>query len=160
MFSGAAPSRLSPAWQERLARQAARIGCLFQELGYFGRCSFDCILVGGDETRAELHWVECNGRWGGVSIPMTLGNRLFGDWTCRPPVIIERCDLAWPRRTFAEVLDLLGGDLYRPGVRESGTVVLSPGRIEQGSGYELMVLGVTVEAARQQAERLAARLAP
>jgi hypothetical protein len=160
VFSGAAPSRLAPAWCGRLAGEAARLATLLQELGYFGRCSFDSILVGDDEAHADLHWVECNGRWGGVSIPMTLANRLLGDWTRRPPVIIERCGLRGPRRRLADFLAVLEGDLYRPGLRETGVIVLSPGRIEAGSGYQLMVLGETLAAARASADALVARLAP
>jgi hypothetical protein len=87
-FSGATPSALPPDWQRRVAIEAVKLGTLFQALGYYGRCSFDAIIVGDSGELAELHWVECNGRWGGVSIPMTLTNRLTGDWTRSPPVII------------------------------------------------------------------------
>jgi hypothetical protein len=160
VFSGAAPSALSGPRQRQVADEAARLACLFQDLGYFGRCSFDAILVGDNEADARLHWVECNGRWGGVSIPMTLANRLVGDWARHPPVIIERCDLRGPRRDLPSVLAELDDDLYRPRTHPEGAVVLSPGRLEEGTGFELMVLGDSTEAAQARAQAVAAKLAP
>lgn len=158
VFGGAAPSDLAPAWHARLAEEAVRLACVFQDLGYFGRCSFDSILIGADEDTAELHWVECNGRWGGVSLPMTLANRLIGDWAKRALVIIDRGNLQGQPRDLSALLSEWQDELYRPGRRETGTVILSPGRLVLGTGFELMVLGETHEAARAQAEALAARL--
>jgi hypothetical protein len=160
IFSGAAPSALSPSWQQRLADQAARVGRLFQELGYFGRCSFDAILVGKEKGGAEIHWVQCNGRWGGVSIPMTVANRLVGDWTRRPPVIIERRELHGSRRDLQAILDELADELYMPDTHPTGAVILYPGRLEEGTGFGVMVLGETLEAARAQADSVAAKLVP
>jgi hypothetical protein len=159
-FGGAAESALPKPWRHRLAQESVRLACVFQELGYFGRCSFDSIIVGEDLATASLHWVECNGRWGGVSIPMTLANRLIGDWTRRPPVIIDRANLPGAPRSFDDVLAELDADLFKPGVRETGAVIISPSRLQDGSGYEIMVLGKTVAAAKAHAEDLAAGLAP
>lgn len=86
-FVGAQPTQLSPHWQARLAEEAVLLARLFQTLGYFGRCSFDAVLTGVNLAAAEAHWIECNGRWGGVSIPMTLMNRFVGDWRRRPFVV-------------------------------------------------------------------------
>jgi hypothetical protein len=158
IFSGAAPSALAEAWQLRAAREAARLATLFQALGYFGRCSFDAVLVGDDEKSAELHWVECNGRWGGVSIPMTLTNRLSGDWTLTPPVIFERAGLDGRPRAFDDLLKALSDDLYRSGSRPRGLIVLSPGRIEAGAGYEAMILETSVAAGLKRAGRIEERL--
>jgi hypothetical protein len=38
------------------------------------------ILTGSDLESSEIKFIECNGRWGGTSLPMTLMNRIFGDW--------------------------------------------------------------------------------
>ncbi len=157
-FGGAAPSALPPAWQARVATEAVKLGILLQTLGYFGRCSFDSILVGRDTERAELHWVECNGRWGGVSIPMTLTNRLAGDWTRLPPVIIENGRLHGRRRALQDILSELRDDLYRRGSRPSGLVILSPGRLETGTGYEAMVLEATAAEGQARAESLVNKL--
>jgi hypothetical protein len=157
-FGGAAPSTLPGHWRQRLVQEAVRLACVFQELGYFGRCSFDAIIVGKDLATANLHWVECNGRWGGVSIPMTLANRLIGDWALRPPVIIDRENMSGAPRDFDEILSELDADLFKPGLRETGAVIISPSRLQDGSGYEVMVLGKSIMAAKADAEDLAARL--
>lgn len=160
VFGGAAPTVLSKRWQERLTDEAGRIGFLFQELGYFGRCSFDAILTDHSQAEASLHWIECNGRWGGTSIPMTLANRLVGDWHQRPFVIIERNDLSGPGQSVEAFLGSIAADLYVVGKRSRGAVLLSPGQVERGTGYEIMVMADTPDAARKEAESLALKLAP
>jgi len=141
-------------WQRRLAGEAALLGALFQRLGYFGRCSFDAILVGPDLDRALLHWIECNGRWGGVSLPLTLASRLFGDWRRRPFVIQERSDLRGPPQDFADILARLAGHLYVAGGGPVGAVILAPWPLETGTGYELMVFDSDVELASERARRV------
>jgi hypothetical protein len=153
-FAGAAPSTLPEDWQRRLAREAALLGALFQRLGYFGRCSFDAIVVGFDVERAVLHWIECNGRWGGVSLPVTLASRLFGDWRRRPFVIVERSDLHGPPRKFSDVLRKLEGHLYVAGGDPAGAVILTPSPLEKGTGYELMVFDADVQLASERAHRI------
>jgi hypothetical protein len=157
-FAGAAPSELPTWWQHRLAEEAVRLGLLFQSLGYFGRCSFDAILIGQGTDRWQLHWVECNGRWGGVSIPMTLANRLVGNWRRWPFVVVDRMGLRALPRSLESVLARMDSELLVPGIHPTGVVVLSPGRLEAGSGFEIMVLGQTVAGARAQADRIAASL--
>lgn len=157
-FGGATPSTLPPAWQNRAAIEAVKLGTLFQALGYFGRCSFDAILIGDSGKPAELHWVECNGRWGGVSVPMTLTNRLAGDWTRLPPVIIGVDGLSGRARPLQEIISGLRDDLYRRGTRPNGLVILSPGRLVAGVGYEAMILESSVAVGRAQARNAAKRL--
>jgi hypothetical protein len=146
-FAGAAPSALPAALQHRLAGEAVRIGAVFQRLGYFGRCSFDAIVVGERAERALVHWVECNGRWGGVSLPLTLVNRLTGNWAEHPFVVLEEAHLELAPRSFESVLAALEGQLYERG-GAAGVVLLSPGRLEQGDGFELLAIGKSVEEAR------------
>ncbi len=139
-FVGATPSTLGEALCQRLADEAAALGYLFQELGYFGRCSLDSIIVGESEDVAQLHWIECNGRWGGTSIPMTLANRLIGDWARAYLVIAERSDFPGPGWAFQDFCDGIGKLLFRRHGPPRGVVVLSPSRVEAGTGYELLVL--------------------
>jgi hypothetical protein len=89
---------------------------------------------------------------------MTLANRLVGDWIRRPFVIVERCDLKGPSRDMGAVLAELENELFWPGRRSTGVVVLSPGPISEGTGFELMVIDDSVEAARAQAEAVGTRL--
>jgi len=88
-FAGAERVEPAPPWGDQLANEAMMLATLLQDLGYFGRCSFDALLVGGAGADVSLHWVECNGRWGAVSIPMTLANRLVGDLNRAPFVVIQ-----------------------------------------------------------------------
>ena len=89
---------------------------------------------------------------------MTLANRLVGDWTEKALVIIERAGLRGQPRPLADILADLQDELYWPGRRESGLVLLSPGLLEQGQGFEAMVLDSDVSAARARAPRLAEKL--
>ncbi len=157
-FSGAVPSRLARTWMDRIAAQAASLALFFQAIGYFGRCSFDAIIVGETRLDGVLHWIECNGRWGGVSIPMTLVNRLTGNWRDHPFVVLENSHRHGSGIEFGRVLHALKDDLYRPNVHPQGVVLLSPNPIEVGTGYQLLALGKTVADARERATRVAMKL--
>jgi hypothetical protein len=140
-FVGAVPCRAPEEWLKRLADEAMVIACLFQRLGYFGRCSFDSVISGKDYAGAELHWIECNGRWGGTSIPMTLANRLVGDWATRPLIIVQRTGLSNPPRDIPTALARLGTLMFRGKETDAGVVLLTPGGLEEGSGLHFMLLG-------------------
>jgi hypothetical protein len=157
-FVGAAPSWLPAGWQQRLADEAVRLALLFQELGYVGRCSFDAVLAGSDLESAAVHWVDANGRWGGVSIAMTVANRLVGDWQRRPFVIVQRSRLQMPARSLPAVLDDIGSKLFQLSDGRTGTVVLAPCRLVEGSGMNLMVLAGDLASAEADAETVKARL--
>jgi hypothetical protein len=75
VFAGSVPLPKSDPVFGLFAVSSLHLATVFQCLGYVGRCSFDAI-VSGDQ---DLRYVECNGRWGGTSIPMTLMKRLFGE---------------------------------------------------------------------------------
>ena len=157
-FVGAVPSGLPIFWRRRIAFEAARLGTLFQHLGYFGRCSFDAVLVGRTDTRGRLHWVECNGRWGGVSIPMTLANRLTGDWAAGGFLVMIRRLEGLRAKSTADFLKRFADALYRPGVAPAGAVLLSPGPLDIGKGIDLLILGRDAADARERGEALLARL--
>jgi hypothetical protein len=157
-FAGAAPAALPAAVQARIARDVARLGYILQCLGYYGRCSFDGILIGRSTDRAALHWVECNGRWGGVSIPMTLANRLTGDWAKRPFVIADRAGLNARPCDFDDALPAFGADLFTPGEGAGGVIFLSPSRLAAGTGFEIMAVDRTAAEARARLARAVDRL--
>ena len=89
---------------------------------------------------------------------MTLTNRLAGDWTRLPFVVIERERLRGRRRPLEEILSELRDDLYRHDAHPTGLVILSPGRMEAGMGYQAMVLDTSVTRARARAETMADKL--
>jgi hypothetical protein len=157
-FVGAAPTWLPIEWQQRLADESVRLAFLFQELGYFGRCSFDAVVVGADLDSAALHWVDANGRWGGVSIALTAANRLAGDWQRRPFVIVQRSGLHMAPRPLPAVLDDIGPHAFRAADGRTGAVVLAPCRLVEGTGMNLMVLAADVDAAEADAATVKARL--
>lgn len=154
VFAGAVPARLPEHTTVRIAREAVLLASLFQQLGYFGRCSFDAILVGPDPATAELHWIECNGRWGGTSIPMTLVNRLTGDWAETPFAVVDPEHPGPPG--FETALERLGDRLFTEGGR-SGVVFLSPGD-EAGRGAAFLAVAPTVRQACRAADEACAAL--
>jgi len=154
-FVGAVPSGVPPVWRQRLADEAMQLAVLFQRLGYFGRCSFDAVIAGAAFSAAELHWIECNGRWGGASIPMTLANRLIGDWARRAFMIVQRTNLSIAPRELSQALHRLRGLLFRRQSTDTGAVLLTPGGLEQGTGLHFLLLARDAEALSEQAAALA-----
>ena len=158
-FSGARPARLHSDWQSRIAQQAYEIGRVLQYLGYHGRCSLDAIIVGLPERGAQLHWVECNGRWGGASLPLSLNRRLDrGKSGSLPFVVFEEAHQQQPARRLQSVIEALEPYLYRQGLRDEGAVLLSPGRLLEGSGFEIMLRAENIDGAMDRAAKLSALL--
>jgi hypothetical protein len=153
-FSGATPTRLSMALQHRIAGEALCMGALFQSLGYVGRCSFDAIVLARQGSEPDLHWIECNGRWGGVSIPMTLVNRLGGE--AGQPFVVALVHEMAIERDLHTVLETLGDTLYRPD--RGGAIVLSPGFLHARGRLELLVLGRSADHAVATASDISRRL--
>ncbi len=152
-FTGAVAANLPENLAYQLVDGAFRLAFLFQQLGYFGRCSFDTVLFGKDYANAKLHWIECNGRWGGVSIPMTLANRLTGNWHEKPFALVHKSSLSYKKRSFDEILQLADKLLYRPGRTKEGIVLLTPNDLERGQGLHMIALANSIEAAKALASR-------
>jgi hypothetical protein len=89
---------------------------------------------------------------------MTLTNRLAGDWTRLPPVVIDNDRLHGRQCALQDILSKLQDDLYCRGSHPHGLVILSPGLLETGTGYEAMVLEATAAEGRARAESLAKKL--
>lgn len=83
-FLGSTPAVFPVDLERRITRSCALLGRIFQLMGYVGRCSFDLLLVGDHIESSHFKFIECNGRWGGTSGPMSLMNRWFGDWALQP----------------------------------------------------------------------------
>jgi hypothetical protein len=152
-FVGSVPAELPERWQRRLAEDAMRLASALQFLGYFGRCSLDSLLVGKTLDSAVLHWIECNGRWGGVSIPMTIVNRLTGGGAKAKFVVVHHIEEGLPPHPFADALKALDEILFRQGRPEEGIILLSPVEIEAGRGVQMAACAETVAAARKLSDR-------
>lgn len=153
VFIGAIRAELTSEWEQRLAGEAARLAYVFQRLGYFGRCSFDVLLSGNDLETANVHWIECNGRWGGVSVPMTLANRLLADPAAWNPVIVQKESEALEPRAFGKVLERCHDMLFDPGHLDDGIVFLTPTGLEQGKAMHFMTLSRSLERSTSLARR-------
>lgn len=157
-FSGAVRTTLPPGLDERLAHEGLMLASLFQRLGYFGRCSFDSVISGEDFGSAKLIWIECNGRWGGVSVPMTFLNTLFSDSEI-PAFVIHHAPGATRRRqTFSEGIEKVRDLLWTP-ERAAGVIFLTPSGFETGENLHFVSLDATTESARRNAELTVRRLA-
>ncbi|MEX3007241.1 hypothetical protein [Hoeflea sp. TYP-13] len=152
-FVGATSARLDPEHDKQVCAEALTLGLLFQNLGYFGRCSFDAVLAGVDRESAQLHWIECNGRWGGVSLPMTFLNRIFSVETMPDYVIWQHSDLDFPAMPFTEALTRLDSGLYKAGSDPEGIIFTSPTGIETGTGLQMIALGWNEKEAMNLANR-------
>ncbi len=153
VFVGSVPAQLPEGWSLRLAGEAMRLATVLQLLGYFGRCSLDTLLIGKNLDSADLHWIECNGRWGGVSIPMTIVNRLKRGAAHSKFVVVQRSAESYPPRPFGEALRALDGLLFRSGKHDEGIILLSPTEIEAGRGAQLLACAETVAEARELSDR-------
>ena len=76
---------------------------------------------------------------GGVSIPMTIANRLTTNGS-RSFVVIQRDKSDFPPCRFAAALGRLGPIAYRAGQVSEGVVIISPLGIERGDAIHLMAL--------------------
>jgi hypothetical protein len=145
MFVGSRPHDFPRQLQETMVNQSWLLALLFQYLGYVGRCSFDMILVGDELDSCHLQFVECNGRWGGTSIPMTLMNRLFGDWADHPYSALEIVLPGLERVTFDELLHHLQPDVFDVRTARGRFLLYNPRALTVRPGLNALALGNTWE---------------
>lgn len=128
---------------DRLSATSRRVARELQKLGYVGRCSFDFIVL--DDERARF--TECNGRWGGTSIPMSLVDRLVAG--NRPPYraqdFISRHLVGM---SFEDVQSRLGSELYDPATGIGRFVLYNVGPLSAAGKLDVIALAET----REQAE--------
>ncbi len=138
-FFGAAEAKLPSSVDVELCAQAFKLGLLLQNLGYYGRCSFDAVLYGPDIEHSKIHWIECNARWGGVSIPMSFVNRSNAN-ACY--TITQAGGLQNPKRRFEDAL-IEFDDVLLLNDRNRGIVFLNPNGVLDGTGCQFLALGQT-----------------
>ncbi len=140
-FVGSRPADFSPALSNEIAQRSWLLGRLYQRLGYVGRCSFDLIIQGRDAESGRIFFVECNGRWGGTSIPMTLLNRLWGD-CLRRPHLLRTVDLeGLDRLRLHDLLDRFKPELFDVRTGRGRVILFNPSRIKERSGIEVIASG-------------------
>ncbi|SLN37272.1 hypothetical protein PEL8287_01783 [Roseovarius litorisediminis] len=156
-FAGAARASLPESVLRRLHGESKQIAAVLQHIGYYGRCSFDAVLVTGKDGRDKIHWIECNGRWGGVSIPMTAA-AASGDLRSFKGLLIVQEKLKGNWIGTDELLKRLDDLLYRHASPANGIILLSPPPAIQGTVVNYMVVADTQAAARTLGDQAMNRL--
>lgn len=123
-FAGAAPAHLPQHVETALCQDAFRLATLFQKLGYFGRCSFDTVVTSEHGTADTVQWIECNARWGGVSVPMTLVNRLTLKGRMPHYVIVQSESSGFSPLPFSKALQEFSDITLSPDI-QTGVLFLS-----------------------------------
>lgn len=141
-FVGAARSDLPQMIQEQLSEEAMRIAYVLQRLGYYGRCSLDAVLCRDANGPTVIHWIECNARWGGVSIPMTAACQITKQ-PPTPPIAILQEHLKDQDLNVNDLLVRLEGLLFRRKDRLQGLVILSPPENPYGALVNLFAIANT-----------------
>ena len=139
-FVGATRAHFDRDVETAIAEEATRIGAVLQRLGYYGACSLDAVLRLAKSGRRELHWIECNGRWGGVSIPLAAGREILGGTDPKGIVIVQDILPASTAMDIETISNLLSDLLFRRGVTQDGIVILSPPQSTNGVLLNAMAL--------------------
>lgn len=145
-FVGAARSTLPSPIQDQLSAEAIRIASVLQRLGYFGRCSLDAVICEASARPDVVHWIECNGRWGGVSIPMRTASQLRPDLTL-PAIAIVQEILPGEALSTRQLKQHLAELLFRQGKNREGLVIISPSENRRGMSVSMFAISDTQEAA-------------
>jgi hypothetical protein len=160
MFVGTRRAELLPERAREMIDHCWLLGRLFQRLGYVGRCSFDTLLIADGHGRQRLKFLECNGRWGGASMPMTVMNRIFGDWTTQPYTYRTYEKLGLEKTSFTQVLDALRDELFDVRTGRGRLILANPARMPARGAISAIVLGASWDqSARAAREEVPARLA-
>ena len=144
-FVGASPAELDSTIEDRMRKEATAIGTVLQRLGYYGPCALDAVLYQSDRG-IDLHWIECNGRWSGVSMPLSVSKRLALPARRRGLAIMQdRLEIAPPR--LADMIAKLGDLLFRRERGEEGLFILSPPQSPRGFSLNAMAIALSQERA-------------
>ena len=139
-FEGTGFVEFSAEITRELSTHAWLIARVFQKLGYIGRCSFDTILVGESFESARIEFIECNGRWGGTSLPMTLMNRLFGDWKRHPFAVRVVGADGLGQISFSDFVSSVADHAYDARTGCGDLIFYSPGRLHNNSQITVLAL--------------------
>lgn len=149
VFVGSRPSRLPEQLHRRLERAGLSIAYLLQQLGYVGRCSFDHLVLGDPGFDPTLRFTECNGRWGGTSLPMSLVDRVFGvepgaERDTRPTYRAQ--DLVLPELVglpFLELLRRVGDQVFDHASGRGRFLFYNLGPLQEHGKVDVIAVGST-----------------
>ncbi len=145
-FVGSRPSTLPDGVDRRIGQGALAVAAVLQALGYVGRCSFDHLLVGEPGGEPAVKFVDCNGRWGGTSLPMLLVERTVG--APRPPYLSrDFVDPGLVGARFPELLAAVGDEVFDPKTRQGRYLFYNVGPLEEFGKLDVVALGETQEEA-------------
>lgn len=147
VFAGSRVAILPAHIKHKIEEMTMIVGRALQKLGYMGRCSFDLLLCGATLDECKIKFVECNGRWGGASTPMTLMNRIFGDH--RKYAYIHRILHAPILQgvTFSRFLDIFDDILYDHRSEQGYAIVYNVALLESNGQLDIITFGDTMESA-------------
>ncbi len=157
-FSGAQPAELDPETAQKMLAEAAILGALLQRIGYFGPCSLDAVLKVSDEDGYEVHWVECNGRWSGVSIPLAAAKRLLKHPAPKGLIILQDILPDCTPVSTSQLRTILSDMMFEAKASDETIVMLSPPDRAAGVSLNAMVLADTPSRAAELAKDLHRRL--
>jgi hypothetical protein len=148
-FVGCQPASLPDSLQQKIVDDSYLLATVFQELGYVGRCSFDLILLSDSsaEDGGRVEFIECNGRWGGTSLPMTLVNRL-GLWQSGRAWCVRQLPVEGLNQLeFSDIRRELGDTLFDRRAKFGKFILFNPARIQVQSCLDAIAIGSTQDEA-------------
>jgi hypothetical protein len=159
VFVGATLANLPSDLTQEITDRTWLLARLFQMLGYIGRCSFDMILVGSGLSDCRLEFIECNGRWGGTSLYMTLMNRIFADWLGHPfAVHVAHHIPGLDRFRLVDLLDYFRTELFDVRTGTGSLILANPGRLPYQSGITAIALATSWTDAATNVRKIPERL--
>lgn len=153
-FVGARPAHFPKPVRDAIVYRGLMLASLFKRLGYVGRCSFDLVLTGRTLETSRAVLIECNGRWGGTSLPMLLVRRLVAQRKMATPAFVVRSLLAAGLRdvSFRHLLEHFADDLFDVTSGRGWLVLFDPARMRARSGLSYIALASREEEAVRLAE--------
>ncbi|MFH2203344.1 MAG: hypothetical protein ABIJ96_09540 [Elusimicrobiota bacterium] len=158
VFQGSMPSALPEKLQRKMADMSREVARVWQALGYVGRCSFDFLLCGEDIPSAKPMFVECNGRWGGTSIPMALCERVFGRGRLPCYRARDYVDSRLKGIRFADFLKIFGASAYDVRSGQGHYIFYNVGCLLDFGKFDVIAVGADREEASARLEEELPRL--
>jgi hypothetical protein len=152
VFVGSRPSTLPQRVNSAATEGSMAVALALQALGYVGRCSFDFVLVGDPDGDFQLHFTECNGRWGGTSIPMTFMDRLMAGRPRPPYRAQEFIHSGLVGANFGDLIEQVGSEAYDVQSETGRFIFYNTGPLETHGKLDVIAMGETQEEAEAALE--------